>query len=116
MIRGLERTQSGEGKKVESGGFTQENMSQVPFAGNTIRAQEKSSAQMRAENQARADELARKRAEVLRAMQNNNDLYDLNKTVMNQAKKMGVEPAVQLNTGSTQQAQPKKRFGLFGRR
>ena len=118
MIRGLgERSQTGEKAKAESGGFTQENMSQVPFAGNAARTQElmRSSAQMAEANRARAEEIARKKAEVERAMQHRGDgLYDLNRTVMGQAKKMGVEPAVKLDTGSQQQKP--KRSWFFGRK
>ena len=117
MIRGLgECSQTGEKAKAESGGFTQENMSQVPFAGNAARTQElmRSSAQMAEANRARAEEIARKRAEVERAMQHRGDgLYDLNRTVMGQAKKMGVEPAVKLDTGSQQKP---KRSWFFGRK
>ncbi len=118
MVRGLgERSQTGEKTKAESGGFTQENMSQVPFAGNAARTQElmRSSAQMAEANRRRAEEIAQKRAEVTRAMQNRDaGLYDLNRTVMEKTRSMGVEPAVKLDTGSQQQKP--KRSWFFGRK
>jgi hypothetical protein len=118
MIKGLgERRQSSEAAgKAETGGWSQENMSQVKFAGNVARTEVpmRSSAQMAAENQARLEVLAKMRAEVAKYAKSVNTIdVELNRTVNRKTEQMGGS-AVRLDEG-TQQA-PKKRFGLFGRR
>lgn len=116
MIKGLgERRQSSEAAgKVETGGWSQENMSQVKFAGGTARAEApmRSSAQMAAENRARLEEIAKMRAEVAKYAKSVNSIdAGLNRTVNRKTEQMG-GGVVRLDEG-TQQA-PKKRFGFFG--
>ncbi len=104
-----------EAGKAESGGWTTENMSQVKFRGEQPQAV---SSDFGAEMRARQEALAKKREEVLKAMQGTNDAYHgLNSSVNRKIEQMGGTPAVKLETGS-QQNQAKKRgvFGLFGRR
>jgi hypothetical protein len=118
MIRGLgERSQSREtGGKAETGGFTPENMSQVKFRGGAaageVRVQGPSN--MAAENQARMEQMAQKRAELLKMMRSADEASnELNRVVNGKVEQMG-GGAVKLDTG---QQQPKKGlFSRFGRR
>ena len=117
MIRGLgERSQTGnETGRAETGGWSTENMSQVKFAGDTMKAPVKTPEQRAAEMRAREEALAKMRADLMKMNQKvDSNFQNLNRTVTGKVEQMGGRPAVQLDTG-TQQA-PKKRFGLFGRR
>ena len=111
MVKGLgERSAS----KAESGGWSQENMSQVEFAGGAMKVPMKTSEQRAAEARAQQEKIAKLRAELMKFDQRvNSGSQNLNRTVTEKVEQMGGKPAVQLDTGAQQ---PKKRFGLFGRR
>ena len=110
MVKGLgERSAS----KAESGGWTQENMSQVEFAGNAMKMPMKTPEQRAAEARAQQEKIAKLRAELMKFDQKvNSDAQNLNRTATSKIEQMGGKPVVQLDTGTQQ---PKKRFGLFGR-
>jgi hypothetical protein len=118
MIRGLgERKNSVDSAKAESGGWAQENMSQVKFAGDIAKAEApmKSSSQMAAENRARQERMAQLRAEMLQQMKSVDAASnELNRTVNRKVEQMG-GGAVKLDTG-TQAPQKKGLFARFGRR
>ena len=116
MIRGIgEGRRSSESAKTESGGFSTENMSQVPFRGGTYEAPpEKTSEQFQAEMRAREQKIAQLHADLIRqSQQTDAAYYSLNATVNEIADKVG-GGSVRLETGPTQQSEPKKKKGLFG--
>ena len=114
MIKGLgERSQL---HKVETGGFSAENMSQVKFQGGMAAGEVpmKKSSDMAAENRVRAEQMAQRRAELLKMMHSADEASnELNRVVNGKVERMG-GGAVKLDTG---QQQPKKGlFSRFGRR
>ena len=116
MIRGLgERSQNAsETGKAETGGWSTENMSQVKFAGDAMKAPTKTPEQRAAEMRAREEALAKMRADLMKMNQRvDGNFQNLNRMVAGKVEQMGGKPAVALDTGAQQ---PKKRFGLFGRR